>query len=381
MTGGALAGLKVVEFGSIGPGPFCAMMLADHGADVIRVDRPGEFASVTPAADARNELLHRNRRSIRLDLKQRDDRETALNLVAETDVVVEGNRPGVMERLGLGPDECQRRNPGLVYARITGWGQTGPYSGQVGHDLNYVAVSGTLSLIGPREGPPTIPLALLGDFSSGGMLAAFGIMAALWERQQSGAGQVVDASIVDGAALLATAFHGYRQAGGWTALREDNLVDGGAPFYRVYETADHRWIAVAALEPRFYNALLEVLGCDDVRVDSQLERASWAHLRTRFATIFATRSSAEWVEAASGTDACLTLEEAPLDRHLTAGAAFIVADGITQPAPAPRFSRTPGSLRRPPALPGEHDQEIRNTLRHGEHLRPVSPAAATSESA
>lgn len=368
-AGGALAGLRVVEFGSIGPGPFCAMMLADHGADVVRVDRPGDGGSVTPVDDPRHEVLHRNRRSIRLDLKRSEDRDVALDLAAEADVVIEGNRPGVMERLGLGPDDLRARNPGLVYARITGWGQTGPYAQRVGHDLNYLAVSGTLSLIGPREGPPTVPLALLGDFGSGGMLAAFGIMAALWERGRSGEGQVVDASIIDGAALLATAFHGYRQAGVWTDRREDNLVDGGAPFYRVYETADDRWVAVAALEPRFYAALLHLLGLDDVPVAGQLDRAAWAPLRARFAAVVATRSRAEWVAAAAGTDACLTpvlsLEEAPQDEHLAAGSTFVVADGITQAAPAPRLERTPGSLRRPPARPGEHDEEILETVRHG----------------
>ncbi|RFA10465.1 carnitine dehydratase [Subtercola boreus] len=359
---GALHGLKVLEFGSIGPAPFGVMMLADHGADVVRVDRRGAFASVTPAGDAREELLHRNRRSIALDLKTDEDRETARRLAGAADVLVEGNRPGVMERLGLGPEVLMADNPRLVYARMTGWGQTGPYAGRVGHDINYLSISGTLSLIGAKGAPPTIPLALLGDFGGGGTFLAFGIMAALWERERSGSGQVIDASILGGATLLATAFHGYRQTGGWSSDREDNLVDGGAPFYAVYETADRQWISVGALEPAFYAELLAVLGVDPATVPAQDDRQSWFALKKRFAAIVALRTRDEWVAAAEGTNACLTpvltLEEARADPQVVARGGFEQEGGLHQPAPAPLLGRTPAARRTLPPRPGEHAADI-----------------------
>lgn len=358
---GALDGLRVIEFGSTGPAPFCAMLLADHGADVVRIDRPGG-ESVTPAQDGREELLHRNRRSIALDLKSDADRDTALRLCERADVVIEGNRPGVMERLGLGPEVLRATNPRLIYARMTGWGQDGPYAGEVGHDLNYVSISGTLSLIGPRLGPPAIPLALVGDFGGGGLMLAFGIMSALFERTASGEGQVIDASILDGVALMTTAFTGYAQTGGWSTKREDNLIDGGAPFYGVYETADHKWVSVAALEPRFYRSLLTVLGIDDVDPARQAEKSDWPANRLRFAEAVAVRTRNEWVASAAGTEACLTpvlsLEEARADPHATARGIFGMAGGIHQPVPAPRFSRSTAGLRTLPPRSGEQADEI-----------------------
>ncbi len=358
---GALDGLRVVEFGSTGPAPFCAMLLADHGADVVRIDRPGG-ESVTPAGDGREELLHRNRRSIALDLKSDADRSTATRLAGRADVLIEGNRPGVMERLGLGPSELRASNPRLIYARMTGWGQDGPYAAEVGHDINYLSISGTLSLLGPRSGPPTIPLALVGDFGGGGLVLAFGILAALFERQTSGEGQVIDASILDGVALMSTAFVGYAQTGGWSALREDNLIDGGAPFYNVYETSDHEWISVGALEPRFYRALLDVLEINDIDPAQQGAKSDWPTNRMRFAEIIRTRSRAEWIARAAGTEACLTpvwsLEEARSDPHALDRHVFDTSDGIHQPVPAPRFSRSTAGLRTPPPRSGEQGAEI-----------------------
>jgi alpha-methylacyl-CoA racemase len=354
-------GLRVVEFGSIGPGPFCAMMLADHGADVVRIERPGAGAGIS-TADPEFELLHRSRRTTVLDLKDPADRNAALDLVARADVVIEGNRPGVMERLGLGPEVCRERNPALVYGRMTGWGQDGPYAGRVAHDVNYLSVSGTLSLIGGRETGPTIPLALLGDFAGGAMFLAFGIMAALWERTRSGEGQVIDAAILDGATLLATAFHGFRQGGVWSSRREDNLVDGGAPFYAVYETSDREWISVGALEPRFCESLLRVLGLQDAELPDQHDHASWPAMKEKFAAIVSTRTRDDWIAAAAGTDACLTpvlsIEEAREDAHVSARGTLPLREGLYQPAPAPRFSRTIADSPSPPAAAPETINEI-----------------------
>ncbi|MFP5416260.1 MAG: CaiB/BaiF CoA transferase family protein, partial [Actinomycetes bacterium] len=260
-TTGALAGLKVVELGTIGPGPFAAMMLADHGADVVHVERPGGVPPVGPIGNRHTDIIHRNRRTLALDLKSEAGRAQLLDLVRDADVLIEGNRPGVAERLGVGPDECLAVNPRLVYGRVTGWGQTGPKARQAGHDLNYMAASGTLSILGRAGQPPTVPLAFIGDLGGGAMMLAFGILAALWERQTSGRGQVVDAAILDGATLLATAFHGFAQLGLWDETRRGvNLVDSGAPFYDCYETADGEWVAVGAREAKFFVELLDVLG-------------------------------------------------------------------------------------------------------------------------
>lgn len=343
---GVLAGLKVVELGTIGPGPFCAMMLADHGADVVHVERPGGVPSVGPIGDRMVDLLHRNRTIVEIDLKTEDGLQRVLGMIDEADVVIEGNRPGVAERLGVGPDVCLERNPRLVYGRITGWGQTGPKATQAGHDLNFLAASGTLSLLGREGQPPTVPLALVGDLGGGAMMLAFGVMAALWERNRSGLGQVVDASILDGSALLATGFHGFYQTGLWDHTRHGvNLVDGGCPYYDCYLTADGGYVAVGALEEKFYAELLGVLGIDPGTMPDRDDRANWPAIRERFTEVIATRTRSDWAEAATGTDACLepvlTMDEVRHEPHNAARGVLEFVDGLWQPTPAPRFSRTP----------------------------------------
>lgn len=358
---GPLADVRVVEIGSIGPGPFCAMVLADLGADVLRVDRAVGGGLVGPSDDHATELLNRGRRSIAVDLKHPDGPEVVLQLVEEADALIEGFRPGVTERLGIGPDQCLSRNPRLIYGRMTGYGQEGPMAQAVGHDLNYIAQAGVLGLIGRRGQPPTPPLSLVGDFGGGGLILALGILAALVERQRSDRGQVIDAAMVDGAALLATAFYGYVQTGTWSSERGTNVVDSGAPYYDAYETADGRWLSVAAMEPHFYAALLRVLGLDTEDLPPQNDRSGWPLLRERFAAVIRTRTRAEWCAAAAGIEACiapvLSIEEAGDDPHLSARETLVRRDGILQPAPAPRFSRTPATLSRQPPLPGEHTAE------------------------
>jgi alpha-methylacyl-CoA racemase len=303
---GPLTGIRVVEIGGIGPGPFCAMLLADLGADVLRVDRVAGGGLVGPSDDHSTELLNRGRRSIAVDLKHPDGPEVVLSLVEQADVLLEGFRPGVTERLGIGPDACLARNPRLVYGRMTGYGQDGPMAQAVGHDLNYVAQSGALSMIGRHGQPPTPPLSLVGDFGGGGMVLALGICAALVERQTSGRGQVIDAAMVEGAALLATPFFGYVQNGSWSTERGTNIVDSGAPFYDVYETSDGRWLSVAAMEPQFYAALLSVLGLDgDPDLPEQHDHAAWPAMKERFAAVIRTRTRDEWCAAAAGVEACV----------------------------------------------------------------------------
>ncbi|KXX56019.1 CaiB/BaiF CoA transferase family protein [Rhodococcus sp. LB1] len=358
---GPLSGLKVVEIGSIGPGPFCAMLLADLGADVIRVDRATGAGLVGPNADFRTELLHRGRRSLAVDLKHPDGAEVVLSLVADADVLIEGFRPGVAERLGIGPDECAQRNAGLIYGRMTGFGQDGPLAQHVGHDINYVALSGALSLIGRHGHPPTPPLSLVGDFGGGGMLLALGVMSALFERHASGLGQVVDASMVEGAALLATPFFGFAQTGLWNSERGTNIVDSGAPYYDAYETADGRWLAVGAIEPHFYADLVALLGLPDDLPD-QNDRSQWPQMKKIFADAVRGRPLAEWLDAAEGLTPCiapvLDVDEAPSHPHNVARGAFVEVDGLVQPAPAPRFSRTVASVDRRPPIPGEHTTEV-----------------------
>ena len=346
MTTGALAGLKVIELGTIGPGPFAAMMFADHGADVVHVERPGGVPAVGPIGNRRTDIIHRNRRTIELDLKTAQGRARLLDLVKDADVLIEGNRPGVAERLGVGPDECLALNPRLVYGRVTGWGQYGPKSTQAGHDLNYMAASGTLSTLGRADQPPTVPLAYIGDLGGGSMMLAFGILAALHERQTSGLGQVVDAAILDGATLLATAFHGFAQIGAWDETRRGvNLVDSGAPFYDCYETADGEWMAVGALEPKFFAVLLDVLGLDPATLPDQHDRTRWPELRAAIGAAIKRHTRAEWAERAAGTDACLEpvlrMSEVRHDAHNAARVTMVEVDGLWQPAPAPRLSRTP----------------------------------------
>jgi alpha-methylacyl-CoA racemase len=358
---GPLAGVRVLELAGIGPGPFCAMMLADAGATVLRIDRPGASTARAGASTARpeRELLNRGRRSAVLDLKHPHGTDALLRLIDTADVLLEGFRPGVTERMGVGPDVCLRRNPRLVYARMTGWGQQGPLSATAGHDIGYIARAGALHALGRAGGPPQFPANLLGDFGGGGMVMAYGICAALVERATSGRGQVVDAAIVDGvASLLAMPLMLVAQ-GLWRDERGVNLLDSGVPWYDVYETADGQWMAIGALEPRFYAELLSRLGLSDVpdRADPQ----NWPQLRALLSARFKDRTRDEWTAAFAGSDACvepvLSMTEAAADPHLVARETYVTRDGVIQPAPAPRFSRTPGRLPGPPPAPGQHTTE------------------------
>jgi alpha-methylacyl-CoA racemase len=350
---GPLTGLRVVEIASLAPGPFCCMILADLGADVLRVDRAGAGPGLgrTPGNP-----LDRGRRSIAADLKAPEAAELVLRLAGAADVLVEGFRPGVAERLGLGPDAALERNPRLVYGRMTGWGQDGPRANLAGHDINYIAMSGALHPIGPADRPPVPPINYIGDFGGGGMLLAMGILAALFERQRSGRGQVVDAAMVDGAALISSFLHGLRAVGMWSDERVTNLLDGAAPFYDTYATADGRYVSVGALEPQFYAALLTGLGLAGEDLPGQHDRAGWPTLRERFTTIFASRTRDEWERIFAGTDACvapiLSLTEAPDHPDNAAREVFVEVGGVTQPAPAPRFARTPAKVPSPPPTPG-----------------------------
>jgi alpha-methylacyl-CoA racemase len=336
---GPLEGLTVVEVAGIGPGPFCAMLLADLGADVVRVQRPGGH----PDGWGANPVLDRGRRRIvEADLKTPDGVETVLDLVAGADALVEGFRPGVMERLGLGPAECLARNPRLVYGRMTGWGQDGPYAQTAGHDITYLATTGALHAIGRRDAP-TVPLNIVGDFGGGGMLLAFGLLAAVWRAGRTGRGQVVDAAIVDGVAALTGMVHGSLAQGGWIDEREANLLDGGAPFYDTYACADGRHVAVGALEPKFFRALIERLGIadDPAFAGDHLDPAGWPAIRERLTAAFASRPRDAWADVFAGTDCCvapvLTFAEAAQDPHNVARGTFRLVDGHVQPAPAPRF--------------------------------------------
>ena len=351
---GPLDGVRVLEIASLAPAPFGCMILSDLGADVLRVDRAENCG---PAAVAPPDPLSRGRRSIGLNLKDPDGIGVLLRLAEDADVLVEGFRPGVTERLGCGPAECARRNPRLVYARMTGWGQHGPLAATAGNDIDYIGVSGALAPIGRVGQRPVPPLNLVADFGGGGMLLAVGILAALLERERSGLGQVVDAAMVDGSALLTSFLHGMRAAGAWQDERGTNLLDGGAPFYDTYESADGRYLAVGALEPKFYAALLAGLGlAGDDRLPGQYDRAGWPVLRARLAAAFRGRTQAEWGEVFAGTDACvapvLSPAEAPAHPHNAARGAFIEVGGVVQPAPAPRFGRTAAGLPQPPPRPG-----------------------------
>ncbi|GAA0496626.1 CoA transferase [Paractinoplanes deccanensis] len=334
----ALHGVRVVELAGLAPGPFGCMMLADLGADVVRVDRPGgQFPPPGP--------LGRGRRTIELDLKTEAGVADLLRLTERADVLVEGFRPGVAERLGFGPETVERINPRLVYARMTGWGQDGPLAARAGHDIDYIAIAGALEPLGRAGQRPHAPINLLGDFAGGGMLLAVGVLAALLERERSGRGQVVDAAMVDGAALLMTFVHGMAAIGQWSGARGENLLDGGAPFYDTYATADGGFMAVGALEPAFYRALLDGLGLAQADLPEQYDRSGWPVLRARFAEVFASRSRDAWTTVFAGSDACvapvLSPAEAPGHPHHVARGSFAEIDGVTQPAPAPRLSRTP----------------------------------------
>jgi alpha-methylacyl-CoA racemase len=356
---GPLDGVRVLEFAGMGPTPFAVMMLSDMGAEVVRVDRVG----ARPPDPVPNQL-HRGRRSVAMDLKQPAAIAAILRLVERADVLVEGFRPGTMERLGLGPDACAEVNPHLVYARVTGWGQDGPYARMAGHDINYISVAGALDPVGRAGGPPVPPVNLVGDYGGGGMFAAFGVACALLEARQSGKGQVVDVAMTDGAAVLTTALHWMRAAGTWNEARGTNRLDSGAHFYDVYETADGRYVSVGSIEPRFYAELRRVLGLAGPEWDPQDDPAAWPRLKEELAAIFAAKTRDEWclVFAEAKADACfapvLTPGEAPADPHNAARGTFLTRDGVTFPAPAPRLSRTPAVAGGPPPAPGQHTAEV-----------------------
>ena len=347
---GPLQGVKVIEMVGIGPCPFAAMMLADMGAEVLRIDRksaPGE-GNPYPTLGTRFDVMARGRRTVALDLKQAAGREALLQLAEQAEVLLEGFRPGVMELLGLGPDILLGRNPKLVMGRVTGWGQYGPLAYAAGHDINYVALSGMLHAMGRKDGPPAPPLNLVGDFGGGGMLLAFGVLCAVLEARQSGQGQVVDAAMTDGAALLGSMIYGLRAHEMWSDRREANLLDGGAPFYDTYACGDGKFIALGAIEPQFYSQLLVLAGADDPAFEKQWRESRWPELKGKFAALFATRTRDEWCRLLEGSDACfapvLDMAEAPRHPHNAARGTFVEVDGVTQPAPAPRFSRTPPAV-------------------------------------
>ena len=357
---GPLDGKKIIEIAGIGPGPFCAMVLSDLGAEVIRVDRvsavPDEFPA-TPGVD----LLNRGRKSVAFDLKNQDGIKALLRLVEEADALIEGFRPGVAERLGIGPEECLGRNPRLVYGRMTGWGQTGPYSNMAGHDINYIALSGVLGTIGREGEPPVPPVNLVGDFGGGGMLLALGICAAFVEVQTSGKGQVVDAAMTDGSALLATMIHTFLSMGVW-GDRGTNMLDTGAPFYDVYECADGEYISLGSIEPQFYAELLRITGLDQEELPKQMDRSQWPKMKLKIAETIRSKTRDQWVELMEGTDVCfapvLSPSEACAHPHNVERETFVEVAGVKQPAPAPRFSRTPGVIDGPPPHPGEHTEEV-----------------------
>ncbi|MDE3085789.1 MAG: CoA transferase [Acidobacteriota bacterium] len=360
---GPLSGVRVVELAGIGPGPYTCMLLADAGADVLRVDRAsgrpaGLSRSLPPAPSGPHwDLLNRSRRSVAVDLKNPAGVALVLDLVARADALVEGWRPGVAERLGLGPEPCLARNERLVYGRMTGWGQEGPLADTAGHDIDYIALSGALWSVGRAGERPVPPLNLVGDFGGGGMLLAFGLVAALVEAQRSGRGQVVDAAMVDGAASLMTMTYAFHQLGWWFEERGVNILDTGSHFYEVYETADGKWFAIGAIEPQFYAELLEVLELTGEELPAQQDRSQWPAMKARFAAIFKSRTRDEWTARFAGTDACgapvLSPWEAHLHPHNVARGTFVEVAGVVQPGPAPRFSRTPSSVQRPPPVAGQ----------------------------
>ncbi len=360
---GPLTGTRVVELAGIGPAPFAAMLLADMGADVVRLERADRVVGgdpTTPPADVSN----RGRRSVGVDLKHPAGRTTALRLVERADALLEGFRPGVTERLGLGPDDCWGVNPRLVYGRVTGWGQDGPNASLPGHDIDYIALTGVLGAIGRVGSRPVPPLNLVGDFGGGGMFLAFGVACGLLDARTSGHGQVVDAAMVDGSALLSTMFWALRAMGAYNDVRGTNLLDTGAHFYEVYDTADGGHVAVGAIEPQFYAELCRLTGFEADRPDPppHFDSATWPERKAAMAAVFRSRTRAEWCELLERTDACvapvLSFAEAPDHPHLRARGTFVEVEGVVQPAPAPRFSRTPGSIQRPPAHPGQHTDEI-----------------------
>ncbi|MEQ1864279.1 MAG: CaiB/BaiF CoA-transferase family protein [Micropepsaceae bacterium] len=353
---GPLQGVKVIEFAGIGPGPFCTMLLSDMGAEVVRIDRKGGRGA------NKFDITSRGRRSLALDLKKPEAVEVALKLIAQSDALLEGFRPGVMEKLGLGPDVCLKRNPKLVYGRMTGWGQTGPLAQAAGHDINYIALTGALHAIGRKGETPVPPLNLVGDFGGGALYLAFGMACALFEARGSGKGQVIDCAMTDGAASLMSMFYGFKAMGMWADEKGGNLLDGGAHFYDAYETADGKWVSIGSIEPQFYALLLEKTGITDPEFRSQMDRAKWPSLKEKIAGVLKTKTRDAWDKLMEGTDVCyapvLSLAEAPNHPHNKARATFIELDGVVQPAPAPRFSRTKPEVQGGAPTCGQHNDEI-----------------------
>jgi len=358
---GPLTGFKVIELAGIGPAPMCAMMLSDMGAEVVRVDRLTN-SGLGISMPKKFNFLGRGRKSIAIDLKNPDGIEALLKLIDGADAVLEGFRPGVMERLGMGPDVCMARNPKLVYARVTGWGQEGPYAQMAGHDINYISLAGVLAPITRGGGTPVPPLNLVGDFGGGGMLMAFGVACALVETARSGKGQVVDCAMVDGAAVLMQMMYGMRATGFWSDERGTNLLDGGAHFYDTFETSDGKYVSIGSIEPQFYAELIEKAGLAGEELPRQHDRSQWPVLKPRFVALFKKKTRDEWCEIMEGTDICfapvLSMAEAPLHPHNLHRETFVEREGLLQPAPAPRFSRTVPELDRPPSYPGQHTQEV-----------------------
>ncbi len=352
---GPLKGIKVIEMAGIGPGPFCAMMLADMGAEVVRIDRPN-------AKSSKFDVMNRGKRSVALDLKTSEGVETALKLIEKADALVEGFRPGVMERLGLGPDVCLARNAKLIFGRMTGWGQFGPLAAAAGHDINYIALTGVLHAIGRPDAPPVPPLNMIGDFGGGGMMLAFGIVCALLEAKESGKGQVIDAAMTDGASALMAIIYGRKAAGHWSAKRGVNLLDGGAHFYGAYECADGKFVALGSIEPQFYALLLAKTGITDPDFQAQMDFKKWPELKAKLAEVIKTKSRDEWCSLMEGTDVCfapvLDLDEAPQHPHNRARETFVELEGVVQPAPAPRFSRTAAKIQSAPPQVGQHTEEV-----------------------
>jgi alpha-methylacyl-CoA racemase len=353
--------VKVVEIAGIGPGPFCAMLLADMGADVLRVDRAQSVRGGSPDTPSLD-IMNRGRRSIGVDLKQPEGVETVLRLVERADALLEGFRPGVAERLGIGPEECLARNPRLVYGRMTGWGQDGPYAPTAGHDINYIALAGALDPIGRAGEAPVAPLNLVGDFGGGGLMLAYGLVCGILESRASGQGQVVDAAMVDGAAVLTTFVHGLRAMGLWQDERGTNMLDTGAHFYDAYECSDGKYVSIGSIEPQFYAELLRLLGLEGEDLPHEMDRGQWPAMKERFKTLFRTKTRDEWCAILeSSPNVCfapvLSMAEAPDHPHNVARGTFVEVAGIRQPAPAPRFSRTPGAIERPPPHAGQHTDE------------------------
>ncbi|MFZ4069422.1 MAG: CaiB/BaiF CoA transferase family protein [Caulobacterales bacterium] len=357
MGQGPLSGVRVIEFQGIGPGPFCAMLLSDMGADVVRIDRKGGMGG------SKFDVTSRGRRSVALDLKKPEDVATALALIGKADALIEGFRPGVMERLGLGPADALKANPKLVYGRMTGWGQTGPLALAAGHDINYIALTGALAAMGPADRPPSPPLNLVGDFGGGALYLAMGICAALFEAQRSGNGQIIDAAMTDGAASLSAMFYGFRAMGMWSDNRDNNLLDGGAHFYDCYETKDGKYVSIGSIEPQFYALLLEKAGLSqDTAFHAQMDKSQWPDLSTKLAAVIREKTRDEWCALMEGSDVCfapvLTLSEAPDHGHNKARETFVSVHGVVQPNVAPRFSRTPSRVQETLPEVGKHTAEV-----------------------